>query len=86
MPKRSSYAIAVGLHGQPGPATNGDPGRLNAAFEQRKAPELFYFQLETFLDYSRREGIAEEVVRAALERAKQTSLTMERVADWLKGR
>lgn len=85
MPKRSNYAIAIGLHGQPGPATISNPGRPDAAFE-RKAPQLFYFQLEAFLDYWRREGIAEDVVRAALERAKQTSLAMEGVADWLKGR
>ena len=74
MPKRSNYGIAVGLHGQPGPATNSDAGRPNTAFERRNAPDLFYFQLEAFLDYWRREGIAEDVVRAALERANQTSL------------
>lgn len=85
MPKRSNYAIAVGLHGQPSPAPS-DPGCTDAFLVRRNPADLFYFQLETFLDDWRREGIAEDVVRVALERAKQTSLAMEGVADWLKGR
>jgi len=51
----------------------------------RNAAGEFYFELETFLDNWRREGVEEDVVRSALERAKRTSLAMEDVGKWLKG-
>ena len=84
MPKRSDYAIALGLHGEPGPATNRSLNRrdrmtLNAA-------DGFYFQLESFLDSWRRQGTTEADVRAALERAEHTSLAMELVGKRLAGR
>jgi predicted GNAT family acetyltransferase len=43
-------------------------------------------QLETFLDNWRRQGMAEDVMRAALERAKRSSLAMENIGERLKGR
>jgi hypothetical protein len=44
-----------------------------------------YFELEAFLDNWRRHGIAEEVVRAALERANRTSFALENVGKRLQG-
>ena len=87
MPKRSGYAIALGLHGPPGTATNKESGSSRPwAVESRNAAEGLYFQLETFLDNWRRQGMPENVVRDALERAKHTSLAMENVGQWLTGR
>ena len=50
------------------------------------AAEVLYFELETFLDHWRRHGMPEDVVRAALERARRASLAMENVSQRLKGR
>ena len=86
MPKRSGYAIALGLHGQRSPATNRNLARPGRAVVPRSAADGFYFQLETFLDTWRREGMEEDVVRAALERAKRASLAMENVGKRLRGR
>ena len=86
MPKRSGYAIALGLHAQPNAATNRNLDRPDRAALPRNAADGFYFQLETFLDNWRRRGIGEDVVRAALERSKRTSLAMEHVGKWLGGR
>ena len=44
-----------------------------------------YFELEAFLDHWRHHGIAEEVVRAALERARRTSFALEDVGKRLQG-
>ena len=85
MPKRSGFAVALGLHSQPGPATKRNPDHHDR-LEPRKAADGFYFQLESFLDVWRHHGIAEDVVRDALERASRTSLAMEDVGKWLKGR
>jgi len=85
MPKRSDYAIALGLHAQPN-QTHRKPTPPERAEACRNAADGFYFQLESFLDNWRREGIAEDVVRAALERAKLTSLAMESVGKRLTGR
>ena len=68
MPKRSGYAIALGLHAPPSPATNRNLDRPDRAVTPRNAAEGFYFQLETFLDNWRRTGMPEDVVRDALER------------------
>ncbi len=84
MPKRSGYAIALGLHGQPSPVTDRNINRPDCA-EPRNGADGFYFELETFLDDWRRQGVSEDVVRVALERAKRTSLAMEGVGEWLKG-
>ena len=84
MPKRSGYAIALGLHPEPCPATKAKPDRLDRPLLTRNAADGFYFQLETFLDNWRRQGISEDVVRGALERASRTSLAMENVGKWLK--
>jgi len=86
MTKRSHFAIALGLGAPPSPATNKHLGRPDRAAPPQNAAEGFYFQLETFLDNWRRHGMAEEVVRAALERAKQTSLAMENIGKWLERR
>jgi hypothetical protein len=86
MPKTSGYAIALGVNAQPGQATDRDRDRRNGALVDRNVADGFYFQLESFLDNWRRQGMAEEVVRAALERAKLTSLAMENVGKLLKGR
>ena len=85
MPKRSGYAIALGLHAEPGPASNRNLDRRDRV-APRSAADGFYFQLETFLDNWRRQGIAEDVVRAALERAERTSFAMENVGKLLTGR
>jgi hypothetical protein len=84
MPKTSVYAVALGLNARPGPTARnlGGPHRTVVT---RNAASEFYFELETFLDTWRREGVAEDVVRSALERAKCTSLAMEDVGNWLKG-
>jgi hypothetical protein len=84
MPKRSGYAIALGLQAQPNPASNRNLHRPDRAVAPPNAADGFYFQLETFLDNWRRQGMSEDVVRAALERAKHTSLAMEDVGKWLK--
>jgi hypothetical protein len=86
MPKMSGYAIALGLHAQPSPAINRNLERPDDAVAPRNAADGFYFQLETFLDNWRRQGMSEDVVRAALERATHTSLAMEDVGKWLKDR
>lgn len=86
MPKRSDFAIALGLGAPPSPAINKHLDRPDRAAAPQNAAEGFYFQLETFLDNWRRHGVAEEVVRAALERAKQTSLAMETIGQWLERR
>jgi hypothetical protein len=86
MPKRSSYAIALGLHARPIPPPKRSLKRFDAAVETRNATDGFYFQLETFLDSWRREGTGEELVRAALKRAESASLAMEAVGKRLKGR
>lgn len=52
----------------------------------RDAFEGMYFELENFLDDRRRHGTPEDIVRAALERAKRASLAMENVGKLLKGR
>ena len=91
MPKRSGYAIALGLHAEPGPASNRNLDRRDRV-APRSAADGFYFQLETFLDNwraaTRRSevGRAEDVVRAALERAERTSFAMENVGKLLTGR
>ena len=79
MPKRSGYAIALGLHARPDPPTTAKVNRSDRAAAPRNAADGFYFQLEAFLDERRHRGVAEEVVRAALERARRTSLAMENV-------
>lgn len=79
MPKRSGFAIALGLHAQPDRATTAKVNRSKRAAAPRNAADGFYFQLEAFLDEWRHLGVAEEVVRAALERARRTSLAMENV-------
>jgi hypothetical protein len=84
MPKRSDYAIALGLLAPPGPTSNRSSNRRD-----RTAPNAadgFYFQLESFLDSWRRQGTNEDAVRAALERARHTSLAMEVVGNRLAGR
>jgi hypothetical protein len=86
MPRRSGYATALGLHGQPTPATNRNLNHPDGAVVPRNAADGFYLQLETFLDNWRRLGMAEDVVRAALERAKRSSLAMENIGERLKGR
>jgi hypothetical protein len=45
--------------------------------------DWFYFELESFLDNWRRQGTPEDVVRAALERAKSASQAMENVGKRL---
>ena len=85
MPKTSGYAVALGLSARPNPATPRNLESPDRAALTRNAAGEFYFELETFLDTWRREGVAEEVVRSALERAKNTSLAMEDVGKWLKG-
>ena len=85
MPKRSSYAIALGLHPRPMPPPERSLKPVDAASETRTAADSFYFRLETFLDSWRREGMGEEAVRAALKRAEAASLAMEAVGKRLKG-
>jgi len=48
------------------------------------ARDQFYFELESFLDNWRRQGVPEEVVRAAIERAKRASLAVEHLGERLK--
>jgi len=86
MPKRSDYAIALGLHAPPDPESARNPGRPDRSTVLRNASEGFYFQLEAFLDGWRRDGLREDDVRAALDRAKHTSLAMEQVGQLLTGR
>ena len=85
MPKRS-YAISLGLHARSIPPPKGSLENPDPAVETQNAADGFYFHLETFLDAWRREGMGEEVVRAALKRAEATSLAMENVGKRLKGR
>ena len=85
MPKTSGYAVAVGLSARPSSATPKNLESPARAAATRNAAGKFYFELETFLDTWRREGVAEEVVRSALERARSTSLAMENVGKWLTG-
>ena len=85
MPKTSMHAVALGLDVRPTPATTRNPGGPDRAAVTRNAAREFYFELETFLDTCRREGVAEDVVRSALKRAERTSLAMEDVGKWLKG-
>lgn len=85
MPKRSGYAIALGLDAQPSPATNRNLKRPDRAVVPRNAADGMYLQLEVFLDNWRRQGMSEDFVRAALERATHASLAMEGVGKWFKG-
>ena len=85
MPKTSGYAVALGLSARSNPATPRNLEGPDRAPLARNAARKFYFELETFLDTWRREGVEEDVVRSALERAKSTSLAMEDVGKWLKG-
>ena len=85
MPKRSC-AISLGLHARSIPRSKGSLESPDPAVETPNAADGFYFHLETFLDTWRREGMGEEVVRAALRRAEATSLAMEDVGKRLKGR
>ena len=85
MPKTSGYAVALGLNARPSSASVRNRYRPDHAVMTRNAAGEFYFELETFLDNWRREGVEEDVVRSALERAKRTSLAMEDVGKWLKG-
>jgi len=84
MPKRSGYAIALGVHGH-GSAPNRNVDRPDHPVVGRNIADGFYFRLETFLDTWRRQGVTEQNVRAALERAKRTSLAMEDVGKRLRG-
>lgn len=84
MPKRSSYAIAVGLYPRSDAAPKSSPEHSHRP-SPRNAADAFYFQLESFLDCWRRDGVSEEVVRAALGRAQLTSVAMEDVGRRLKG-
>ena len=85
MPKTSGYAVALGLSPRPSSTTPRNLESPDRAAVARNAASKFYFELETFLDTWRREGVAEDVVRSALERAKSTSLAMENVGKWLTG-
>jgi len=85
MPKKSSFAIALGLHAQSTPRPQRNLERFRRAGETPNAADGFYFQLETFLDTWRREGAGEEVVRDALKRAEATSLAMEDLGKRLIG-
>jgi hypothetical protein len=85
MPKKSQYAIALGLHAPLGPPTHRDRGRCDRAVAPRSIADGFYFQLEAFIDSRRRQGLTEDVVRTGLERAKHASLAMENVGKLLKG-
>jgi len=85
MPKTSGYAVALGLSARPSRATPRNLESPDRAAVTRNAVREFYFELETFLDAWRREGVEEDVVRSALERAKSISLAMEDVGKWLKG-
>jgi len=81
----SGCSVALGLSARPSPATPKNLESPDRAAATRNPARKFYFELETFLDTWRREGVAEDVVRSALERAKSTSLAMENVGKWLKG-
>jgi len=52
---------------------------------QASAADGLYFELEAFLDNWRRHGMAEDTVRAALERAGRASMAMENVSKRLLG-
>ena len=49
-----------------------------------RAPDGLYLELEAFLDTWRREGMPEDILRAALERAKRASLAIENVGKRLQ--
>ena len=59
--------------------------RPTGPFVRRSPDELFYFELETFLDSWRRRGVPNDVIRAALARAEQASLAMDGLAMRLQG-
>ena len=86
MPKRSNYAIALGLHGPPDPENSGGQRRPDRQPALRSLADGFYFQLESFLDGWRRSGLREDVVRDALDRARRTSVAMEQVGQLLTDR
>jgi hypothetical protein len=52
-------------------------------FVPRSVADCFYFELETFLDGWRRQGMSEEVVRAGLARANSASQAVESVSKRL---
>ena len=56
----------------------------DGSMKPRTAADRFYFELEAFLDEWRRHGLPEEVVRAALDRAKCFSIAMESVGKNLQ--
>jgi len=49
------------------------------ALVPRSVADWFYFELESFLDSWRRQGMSEDVVRAALDRANSASQAIETV-------
>jgi hypothetical protein len=55
----------------------------SGTFVPRNVAECFYFELETFLDGWRRQGMSEEVVRAGLARANSASQAVETVGKRL---
>jgi hypothetical protein len=58
--------------------------RPTGPFLPRTPDELFYFELETFLDNWRRRGVPNDMIRTALARAERASLAMDGLAKRLQ--